>query len=198
MSVPAALTVSAIRAGAIRSGPPPGWPNTAPVVPSPPSANGNANSRRLRTRSTARSRSGSNATTVADRRRPSFVSTSVRGSPATTWALVTTRLAPATNPLPAWIWSQAWPWILSTDAETRAATSGATALVGGAPTPPGLGRRVGRVPVDRADDRRVPRRTRRPALRARQRRREQPHRDEHAEHPDDRPADAIAVVEPLA
>src|SRR5437879_10681254 len=41
-------------------------------------------------------------------------------------------------------------------------------------------------------------RTRRPALRARQGRREKPHRDEHAEHPDDRPADAIALVEPLA
>src|SRR5215217_6850846 len=146
------------------------------------------------------SRSGSNATTVAERRRPSFVSTSVRGSPATTCALVTTRLAPATKPLPAWIWSHASPWILSTDAETRAATSGASARVGGAPTPPGpLSREntSGNGPSATARPRRWACGGGSGAYRLMVRTTCES-RDEHAEHADDGAADTIAPVQALA
>ena len=86
-----------------------------------------------RPRRTARSRSGSNATTVASRRRPSGVNTDVARSPATTWALVTTRSSAATKPLPCWIWSHARPSTFTTDLCTRARTAGASPAPGGLP-----------------------------------------------------------------
>ena len=79
----------------MRSGSPPGWPKTPPMAPSPTGSACTGQRRPVearRPRSTARSRSGSKATTRAVEA-PAVVADRPwsRRSPATTWALVTTR-----------------------------------------------------------------------------------------------------------
>ena len=54
-------------------------------------------------------------------------------SPATTWALVTMRLSPATNPVPSWTRSQAWPSTSTVERVTRSAASAGIPSDGGVP-----------------------------------------------------------------
>src|SRR5438477_4856820 len=120
MSLPRASTRRETSNGATRRWPPPGWPNTAPVSPRFEAPTGSAARPRPDTVSKARSRFGSNATTVADRRLPSSRSTEVVGSPATTWAFVTTSPSPTAKPVPSLVTRQATPSTLTTDVATRA------------------------------------------------------------------------------
>ena len=104
----------------MRSGSPPGWPNTPPIV-SPATGSdwtGSAGRSNPETATRARSRFGSNATTVPPKRLPSSRITVVSSSPATTWALVTTRSSATTNPVPSCTRLHAAPSILVTDRAT--------------------------------------------------------------------------------
>ena len=133
MSVPRATICSAMRTGAWRSGPPPGWPKSAPRSSTLPSPSSSAGSASPGTRRIARSRLG--RTRPRWRRGDGRRSSSTRAlcSPATTWAFVTTRFGPATNPVPSWMRSHACPSTRSVDLVTRVAASAGMPSAGGVP-----------------------------------------------------------------
>src|SRR5258705_4181241 len=133
MWVPPATISSLARAGDAVSGPPRGWPYTAPTAPMFPFVSCSGRAARSGTSSTATSRSGSNATTVADSVRPVGPITDVECSPATTCAFVTTTPGAATQPLPSWISSQARPATFTVDARTRVLTARLIDVPGGGP-----------------------------------------------------------------
>src|SRR5665647_3786071 len=119
MSAPVAVRTSRTRAEPTRSGPSSGKPATA--APSERLRSGprvNAGAGRPGTESTARSRRGSKRTTRASYERPvPRIRTRSDDTPATTWALVTTRSGATTQPLPSCprLHDSATPVILTID-----------------------------------------------------------------------------------
>ncbi len=98
------------------------------------------------TASRARSRSGSKATTVAERWAPSSRMTVVDGSPATTWALVTTSPGLTTKPEPS---STRWhdtPSTFTTDRATWASWAADNPVPAGGATWPADGSRSSTTP----------------------------------------------------
>src|SRR4029450_4320993 len=137
MSVPTAVICSPTWNGLISREPPPGWPKTPPDVPTSAPSSGSAGRSDPAGRGAARSRTGSNATAVPSIRLPSDSSTSESSSPATTWALVTTRSSATKKPLPSWIRLQASPSTFTVEAATVVARASESPLAPG--TTPGSG-----------------------------------------------------------